>query len=857
MDKEKILSLSKELGVSPEKIIKIIERRKKENREHTSLEDEIRAEKRKKDEEEKFQEEKVAKGVIRRRRKKVVVVEKKPETPEITEEKKEETKPPEKKEVVKPPKVIKRKPKKVVVKEDKEREKRKLEEILKAKEKLEKKLKEQIEIRKREIKKEIEEEISPKPVEEPIPEPTPVIDKKEKKKKFIPSEEAPEKAKKKKRRKFKTVFDRKKRITDTEFEEDMGVGIEEQTELEKKVEEEIDKGEIKKVEEAKTKAKKEKEKEKVSTKPIVKEHKRKIKIEGDTIVVNELAKLLNVKANEIIKKLMENGVMATINQAIDYETAALISSEFGFELEKEEDLEQRILSKLYQEDKPEDLKPRPPVVTIMGHVDHGKTTLLDKIRKTKVAEMEAGGITQHIGAYSVEVDGKKITFIDTPGHEAFTAMRARGAKVTDIVILIVAADDGVMPQTVESIQHAQAAEVPIIVAINKIDKPNANPEKVINQLMEYNLVPEEYGGDTLFVKISAKKGEGIDDLLEAILLQAEILELKANPNKRARGFIIESRLDKGRGPVATVLVTEGTLKVGDNLVAGKFYCKVRSLIDDKGKRIKEAGPSTPVEVLGFNGVPEAGEEVIAVESEKQAKELAEYREQKEKERKTVAKKISLEELYSQIQKGELKELNLIVKGDVQGTVDAIKVALEKLSTDEVKVKIIGSGVGGITESDVLLATASNAMIIGFNVRPDTKARKLAEQHHISIKTYSVIYDIVDDIKKAMEGLLEPEYQEVYHGRAEIRQIFNIPKVGVVAGCMVIDGKVTRNSKVRVLRDNVVVYEGELASLKRFKDDVREVQAGYECGMRIENFNDIKEGDIIEAYSIEEVKRKIE
>ena len=629
----------------------------------------------------------------------------------------------------------------------------------------------------------------------------------------------------------------------------MGVDVDKKTEHEKKVEEEIEKGEIKEKKEAK--------KEKLTTKPITKEHKRKIKIEGDTIVVSELARLLNVKAPEIIKKLMENGVMATLNQAIDYETAALITTEFGYELEKEEDLERKILAKYEVEDKPEDLKPRPPVVTIMGHVDHGKTTLLDKIRRTRVAEKEAGGITQHIGAYMVDVNGQKITFIDTPGHEAFTAMRARGAKVTDIVILIVAADDGVMPQTVESIQHARAAEAPIIVAINKIDKPNAHPEKVINQLMEHNLVPEEFGGDTLFVKISAKKGEGIDELLEAILLQAEMLDLKANPNKNAKGFIIESKLEKGRGAVATVLITEGTLKSGDSLVAGKYYCKVRSIIDDKGKKIKEAGPSYPVEILGFSGVPEAGELVIALNNEKEAKQLAEYRAEKEKIEKNVAKKVSLEDLYEQIKEGELKELNIIVKGDVQGSVEAIKASLEKLSNEEVKVKVIGSGVGGVTESDVLLAEASNAMIIGFNVRPDSKARKVAEQKQISVKTYSVIYDIIDDIKKAMEGLLEPEEQEVYHGRAEIRQLFNIPKVGVVAGCMVIDGKITRNSKVRVLRDNVIIYEGELASLKRFKDDVREVAAGYECGLRIENYNDIKEGDIIEAFAIEKVQRTLD
>ncbi len=860
MEMEKILSLSKELGVSPEEIIKTIERKRKE-KEHTdkSLEEEIRKT-HQKEKKEDVEEARIAKGVIRRRRRKVAEEPPKEEEVEPSQEekveieKKEEVieeKPPEV-EVKKEPEVVKKKketkaPIKKRKPKPKEFDKKQLEEILKAKEKLEKKLREELEKKKKKIEEQIEKAVPPEPTQEPEVEAV-IVDKKDKKRK---EEEfaKEEKPKKKKRRKFKTVFDRKKRITEIDIDEDMGVDVDKKTEHEKKVEEEIEKGELKDQKEAK--------KEKSPTKAIVKEHKKRIKIEGDTIVVSELARLLNVKAPEVIKKLMENGVMATLNQAIDYETAALITTEFGFELEKEEDFEKKILAKYEVEDKPEDLKPRPPVVTIMGHVDHGKTTLLDQIRKTKVAEKEAGGITQHIGAYMVDVNGNKITFIDTPGHEAFTAMRARGAKVTDIVVLIVAADDGVMPQTIESIQHARAAEAPIIVAINKIDKPNANPDRVVNQLMEHNLIPEEYGGDTLFVRISAKKGEGIDELLEAILLQAEMLDLKANPNKNAKGFIIESKLEKGRGAVATVLITEGTLKVGNSIVAGKYYCRVRSIIDDKGKKIKSAGPSCPVEILGFSGVPEAGELVVALDNEKEAKQLAEFRAEKEKIEKNVAKKVSLEDLYAQIKEGELKELNIIVKGDVQGSVEAIKTSLEKLSNEEVKVKVIGSGVGGVTESDVLLAEASNAMIIGFNVRPDSKARQVAEQKHISIKTYSVIYDIIDDIKKAMEGMLEPEEQEVYHGRAEVRQLFNIPKVGVVAGCMVIDGKITRNSKVRVLRDNVIVYEGELASLKRFKDDVKEVQAGYECGLRIENYNDIKEGDIIEAYDIEKIARKIE
>lgn len=582
--------------------------------------------------------------------------------------------------------------------------------------------------------------------------------------------------------------------------------------------------------------------------------KRVIKM-AEVISVGELAKRMGIKASEIIKRLMDLGIVATINQYIDIDAATLVAGEFGYEVEGTGLQVDDLIGEV--EDRPEDLRPRPPVVTVMGHVDHGKTSLLDAIRKTNVTSGEAGGITQHIGAYHVHLEKGDITFLDTPGHEAFTAMRARGARVTDIVVLVVAADDGVMPQTVEAINHARAAKVPIVVAINKIDLPNANPDRVKQALTEYGLVPEEWGGDTIFVEVSAKKGIGIKDLLEYILLQAEVLELKANPNKPAKGVIIESKLERGRGPVATVLVQEGTLMVGDVCVAGVHSGRVRGLINEKGERVKEAGPSIPVEVLGLSGVPEAGDSFNVVKDEAVAKKIVELRLAKQKE-KELAKtsKVSLKDLYEKIERGDIKELNVIVKGDVQGSVEAVVEALKKLSTDRVKVQVIHSGIGGVSENDVMLASASNAIIIGFNVRAEVKARNLAEREGVDLRFYSIIYDLVDDVKKAMEGLLEPTYKEEFLGMAEVRQVFNIPKVGVVAGCYVTKGKITRNSNVRIIRDNIVVYDGKVASLKRFKEDVREVASGYECGVAIENYRDIKVGDVIEAYTLEKVATKL-
>ncbi|RME35260.1 MAG: translation initiation factor IF-2, partial [Deltaproteobacteria bacterium] len=495
---------------------------------------------------------------------------------------------------------------------------------------------------------------------------------------------------------------------------------------------------------------------------------------------------------------------------------------------------------------------------IMGHVDHGKTSLLDAIRATNVIAGEAGGITQHIGAYDVELDGRKIAFLDTPGHEAFTAMRARGTKVTDIVVLVVAADDGVMPQTKEAINHAKAAGVPIVVAVNKIDKPDANPERVKQELTEFELVPEEWGGDTIFVEVSAKEKINIDGLLEMILLQAEVLELKANPNKRASGAVVEARLDRGRGPVATVLVQEGTLKVGDPIVSGVHWGRVRTMTNDRGEKLKEAGPSTPVEITGLSGVPDAGDTFHAVKDEKSAKEVAQHRAQKLREAELAkSSKISLEQLYAKIQEGDVQELRVIVKADVQGSVEAVKDSLLKLSNDKCRLVVIHTAVGGISESDVTLASASDAIILGFNVRPEPKANQLAEQEGVDIRLYNIIYDAVADVKSAMEGLLAPTLKEVALGRVEVRETFHISKVGTIAGCYVLEGKVTRNAKVRLVRDNVVIYEGSLSSLKRFKDDAREVVAGYECGIGLENYNDIKVGDIIEAYEIEEVKASLD
>jgi translation initiation factor IF-2 len=576
--------------------------------------------------------------------------------------------------------------------------------------------------------------------------------------------------------------------------------------------------------------------------------------EGTTI--KEFAELISIKSSDVIKKFMELGYMPTINQPVDMDAALLIADSFGIKLEPSAVEEDTV-----DIEAPEDLSklmPRSPVVTIMGHVDHGKTSLLDAIRETKVTESEAGGITQHIGAYKVNLTGKDIVFLDTPGHEAFTSMRARGAKVTDIVVLVVAADDGVMPQTVEAINHAKAAKVPIVVAVNKIDKPEANPTKVRNELAERGIISEDWGGQNIFVEVSAKKRIGIERLLEMILLQAEIMELKANPDKHARGTIVEAKLDKGRGPVATVLVQSGSLRVGDAFIAGIHAGKVRALVDDSGKRINEAGPSTPVEVIGFSDVPASGDIFTVVEDEKRARQIALARQQKQKVVE-IAKtgKLSLDEVYAKIKEGEIRELSIVIKGDVQGSVEALKDALENISHPQVKVKVIHSSVGGINESDVMLATASSAIIIGFNVRPELKASQVAEKEGVDIRLYNVIYEAIEDVKKALEGLLEPTLKEKILGRAEVRQTFPISRIGTVAGCYVIDGTMSRVSDgVRIIRDNIVVYEGKISSLKRFKEDVKEVQVGYECGIMIENFNDLKVGDIIENYIIEKIAARL-
>ncbi|OMH40505.1 translation initiation factor IF-2 [Desulfurobacterium indicum] len=597
---------------------------------------------------------------------------------------------------------------------------------------------------------------------------------------------------------------------------------------------------------------------------IEEEEKAKTVIVPEVISVRELAEKMGEDPNKLIADLISLGKFVTINQAIDFETVSKLVEKYGkvAKLEGAEEEEAILEAELEEaEDKPENLKPRPPVVTIMGHVDHGKTTLLDYIRNTKVAEREAGGITQHIGASIVEVDTsegkKKITFLDTPGHEAFTAMRARGAQVTDIAVLVVAADDGVMPQTIEAINHAQAAGVPIIVAINKIDKPGANPDRVKQELTQHGLIPEDWGGTTIMVPVSAKTGEGVDELLEMISLQAELMELKANPDKKARGVVLEAKLDKQRGPVATLLVQSGTLKVGDPIVAGLYAGKIRAMFDDKGRSVKEAGPSMAVEVLGIEDVPLAGDKFYVVKDEKTARKIAEKRQELARESALEKeKRVSLEDLFAQIQEGEVKELNIVLKADAQGSIEAIRKSLEELSTDEVKVKIIHAGVGPITENDVMLAAASNAIIVGFNVRPDSAARKAAEREKVDMRTYRVIYDIVDEVKKAMQGLLQPEEKEVYLGSAEVRATFKVPKVGTVAGCYVKDGVIRRNANVRLVRDGVIIYDGKIASLKRFKDDVREVQAGYECGLGLENFNDIKVGDVVECYTIETVEREL-
>jgi translation initiation factor IF-2 len=597
---------------------------------------------------------------------------------------------------------------------------------------------------------------------------------------------------------------------------------------------------------------------------IEEEEKAKTVVIPEVISVREFAEKLGVEPNQVLQDLIGLGKFVAINQPIDFETAAKVAEKYGkvAKLEGTEEEQEKLEAELEATpDREEDLKPRPPIITVMGHVDHGKTTLLDYIRNTKVAEREAGGITQHIGASVVEADtseGKKtLVFLDTPGHEAFTAMRARGAQVTDVAVLVVAADDGVMPQTVEAINHAKAAGVPIIVAINKIDKPGANPERVKQELTQHGLIPEDWGGDTVMVPVSAKTGEGVDELLEMIALQAELMELKANPNKPARGVVLEAKLDKKRGPVATLLVQEGTLKVGDPIVAGLYAGKIRAMFDDKGRPVKEAGPSMPVEVLGLENVPLAGDKFVVVESLEKAREIAEKRQELARQSALEReKRVSLEELFSKMQAGEVKELNVVLKADAQGSIEAIRKSLEELSNDEVKVRVIHAGVGPITENDVMLAAASNAIVVGFNVRPDSAARKAAEREKVDVRTYRVIYDIVDEIKKAMQGLLEPEEKEVYLGSAEVRATFKVPKVGTVAGCYVRDGVIRRNANVRLVRDGVVIYDGKIASLKRFKDDVKEVQAGYECGVGLENFNDIKVGDVIECYTIEKVKREL-
>ena len=575
---------------------------------------------------------------------------------------------------------------------------------------------------------------------------------------------------------------------------------------------------------------------------------------GETIIVKDLASKMSCTAAEIIKKLMLMGVLASINQEIDFDTAALVASEFGVNVEElPPEVDPTLIPEIV--DDPKTLVLRPPVVTVMGHVDHGKTSLLDVIRKTSVSTHEAGGITQHIGAYQVKCQGKKIVFLDTPGHEAFTAMRARGAQVTDIAILVVAADDGVMPQTVEAIHHAKDAGVPIIVAVNKIDKPGANPANVKNELMEHGLVPEEYGGDTIMVEVSAKKNIGISDLLEMVLLVAEVKELKANPKREARGVIIEAQLDKGRGPVATVLVQSGTLRIGDSIVAGTTYGKVRAMLNDRGENVKKAGPSVPVEVLGLNDVPAAGAELAALE-EKQARTIAEKRMEKQRNDMIHAKKVSLDDLFNQIQEGHLKDLNIVVKADVQGSVEALNSSLMGLNkNDEVRVRIVHSGVGAVTESDVMLASASNALVIAFNVRPDANARRVADTEGIDIRTYRVIYDALNDVKEAMSGMLAPKYKEIIQGKVEIRQVMKFSKA-LVAGSYVLEGKITNQSKIRIVRDNIEVFDGELDGLRRFKDDVKEVAAGYECGITIKDYKDFREGDIIEAYIMEEVKTSI-
>jgi translation initiation factor IF-2 len=577
---------------------------------------------------------------------------------------------------------------------------------------------------------------------------------------------------------------------------------------------------------------------------------------SESLTVGEFAKKIYREPSEIIKKLFLLGVMATINQVLDKDAIELIASEYGVEVEEEIKIDTTDLEVYFTEDESESLVERPSVVTIMGHVDHGKTTLLDSIRHTKVTEGEAGGITQHIGAYQVVENGKKITFLDTPGHAAFTTMRARGAKITDITILVVAADDGVMPQTVEAINHAKAAEVPIIVAVNKMDKEAANADRVMQELTEHGLVSEAWGGETIFVPLSAKTGEGIDNLLEMILLVGEVEEWKANPNRKAVGTVIEAQLDKGRGSVATLLVQNGTLKIGDPIVVGNTYGRVRAMVNDLGRRVKEAGPSTPVEITGLSDVPQAGDRFVVFDDEKTARQVGEARAQQALAAQRGEKSIvSLDNLFEQLKQGEMKDLNIILKADVQGSAEAVAASLQKIDVEGVNIKIIHSGAGAINESDITLASASNAIVIGFNVRPDVNAKRAAEQEKVDVRLHSIIYKVIEEIEAAMKGMLDPEFKEKVIGQAEIRQTFKVSKVGTIAGSYVTDGKITRDSGIRLIRNGVVIFEGNIDALKRFKDDAKEVAQGYECGITIKNFNDVKEGDIIEAYVMEEIERK--
>lgn len=577
---------------------------------------------------------------------------------------------------------------------------------------------------------------------------------------------------------------------------------------------------------------------------------------SESLTVTELAKKLGKEPSEIIKKLFLLGVMATINQELDKDAIELIAGEYGVEVEEEIIINEKEFETIEIIDDEKDLRERPPVVTIMGHVDHGKTTLLDSIRNTKVTAGEAGGITQHIGAYQVEVNDKRITFLDTPGHAAFTTMRARGAQVTDITILVVAADDGVMPQTVEAINHAKAAEVPLIVAVNKIDKEAANPDRVMQELTEHGIVAEAWGGETIFCPLSALTGEGIDNLLEMILLVSEVEEFKANPSRRALGTVIEAQLDKGRGSVATLLVQNGTLRVGDPIVVGNTFGRVRAMVNDLGRRVKEAGPSTPVEITGLNEVPLAGDRFMVFEDEKKARQIGEARAQKQlQEQRGEKSRVSLEDLFEQIKQGEMKDLNVIVKADVQGSVEALAASLRKIEVEGVNVKIIHTGVGAITESDIILATASNAIVIGFNVRPDVNAKRTADSEKVDVRLHRIIYNVIDEIESAMKGMLDPEFEEKVIGQVEVRTTFKVSKIGTIAGSYVTDGKITRDSSIRLIRDSIVIFEGEVDALKRFKDDAKEVSQGYECGITLKNFNDIKEGDIIEAYVMQEIERK--